>query len=71
MRLSELFEFLFTYPQLLQESVEEWRTNLPAAVHWNRCGASVGMLPTLMASSLVPSENQACSRPFETPALVR
>src|SRR5260370_31343692 len=56
MRLSELLEFLFVYSQLVQDSVEERRTNLPSAVDRNRRGASVVMLPTFVASRLTRSQ---------------
>src|ERR1035437_1736034 len=50
--LPELVELPVVNSKLVQDSVEEGRTDLPSTVNWDRGGASVWMPPSFVAPGL-------------------
>jgi hypothetical protein len=54
-RLPKSFESLQVDPELLQDSVEQRRTNLTPAMHWNGRRPAIRVSPPLVASGLARS----------------
>jgi hypothetical protein len=47
--LTKLIEFLLVNPKLVQDSIEEWRADLPSTVNWDRRGTPVLVPPSFVA----------------------